>query len=84
LYGEIVLKEHFGLKSSAVIGALLTSVALPVAAQSSTAGPDLTALTNNISFGTVLTAILAVGGLLASVYLALKGARIVLAMLRGA
>lgn len=45
-------------------------------------GPDLSALTGAISFGTVTTAILAVAGMLATVYVAIKGASLALSMLR--
>lgn len=45
-------------------------------------GPDLTPLTSAIDFSTVITAVLAIAGLLATVYLAIKGAKIVLGMLK--
>ncbi|WP_166889466.1 major capsid protein [Massilia sp. CCM 8734] len=45
-------------------------------------GPDLTPLTSAIDFSTVITAVLAIAGLLATVYLAIKGAKIVLSMLK--
>ncbi len=47
------------------------------------AGPDLTALTAAVDFGTVITAVLSIAGMLAVVYVAVKGASIGLAMLRG-
>jgi hypothetical protein len=46
-------------------------------------GPDLTPLTSTVDFGTVITALLAIAGLLASVYVAIRGAKIVLSMIRG-
>lgn len=47
-------------------------------------GPDLTPLTSVVDFGTVITAVLAIAGLLAGVYVAIKGAKIVIGMVRGA
>ncbi|WP_104423296.1 hypothetical protein [Methylobacter tundripaludum] len=46
------------------------------------AGPDMTGLTTSVDFGTVTTAVLAIAGMLAVVYVAVKGASIGLAMLR--
>lgn len=47
------------------------------------AGPDMSGLTTAVDFGTVTTAILAIAGLLAIVYVAIKGAKIGLGMLKG-
>lgn len=47
------------------------------------AGPDLTALTSAVDFGTVITAVLSIAGMLAVVYVAVKGASIGLGMLKG-
>lgn len=47
------------------------------------AGPDLTPLTSSVDFGTVTVAVLSIAGLLAVVYVAVKGASIGLSMLRG-
>lgn len=47
-------------------------------------GPDLTPLTSTVDFTTVITALLAIAGLLAGVYVAIRGAKIVLSMIRGA
>lgn len=46
------------------------------------AGPDMTGLTGAVDFGTVTTAVLAIAGLLAVVYVAQKGASIGLSMLK--
>jgi hypothetical protein len=43
----------------------------------------MSGLTAAVDFGTVTTAILAIAGLLAVVYVAVKGARIGLSMLKG-
>jgi hypothetical protein len=60
-----------------MVGALVaTSVAMA-------AGPDLTPLTGKVEFDTVTTAVLSIAGLLAVVYVAVKGAKIGLAMLKG-
>lgn len=60
----------------ALVGALSTGAAMA-------AGPDLTPLTSQVDFGTVTTAVLSIAGLLAVVYVAVKGAKIGLAMLKG-
>ncbi|TAK93485.1 MAG: hypothetical protein EPO09_12480 [Aquabacterium sp.] len=62
----------------------LAAVAVsPVLSFAATTGPDLTPLTNAIDFSTVITAVLAIGGLLAGVYVAIRGAKTVLSMIRG-
>jgi hypothetical protein len=61
--------------------ALAAVAALPVAAFAG--GPDLSPLTQQVDFSTTTAAVLAIAGLLAGVYIALKGAHIVLAMIRG-
>lgn len=45
-------------------------------------GPDMTNLTSAVEFDTVTTAVLSIAGLLAVVYVAVKGATIGLAMLK--
>lgn len=65
--------------------ALAVVVAAGVAASASAqaaGGPDMTGLTTAVDFGTVTTAILAIAGLLAVVYVAIKGASLGLSMLR--
>jgi Inovirus Coat protein B len=64
-------------KHLAVI-ALATGTGLSLAA-----GPDLTPLTSAIDFGTVITAVLAIAGLLAAVFVAIRGAKTVLSMIKG-
>lgn len=70
------------LKSRFVALPVLVSSAA-VQAQTAVGGPDLTGLTDVVDFGTVGAAVLSIAGLLAVVYVALKGAKIVLGMLRG-
>lgn len=62
---------------------LVASGAAAVAGSAMAAGPDLSPLTSAVDFGTVTTAVLSIAGLLAVVYVAVKGASIGLAMLRG-
>ncbi len=63
------------------IAGVLVSVA--VATPAFAVGPDLTPLTSAVDFGTVTIAVLSIAGLLAVVYVAVKGAQIGLAMLKG-
>lgn len=62
---------------------LVAVLASVVAAPAFAVGPDLTPLTSAIDFGTVTTAVLSIAGLLAVVYVAIKGAHIGLAFLKG-
>lgn len=57
-------------------------VALAPVAAFATGGPDMSGLTGAVDFGTVTTAVLSIAGLLAVVYVAVKGAQIGLAMLK--
>ncbi|WP_147694517.1 hypothetical protein [Vogesella mureinivorans] len=61
--------------------AFVAAVAAPSLALA--AGPDLTSLTDSVKFDTVITAVLAIAGSIATVYLAIRGAKIVLGMIRG-
>lgn len=75
-------------KVKTVAGAVVVSSAAlfaPAAFADTTGakGPDLTSLTNSVDFGTTITALLAIAGLLAGVYIAIKGAKTVLGMIRG-
>lgn len=65
----------------ALVGAL--SISAMASAQAVAAGPDMSGLTGAVDFGTVTTAVLAIAGMLAVVYVAVKGASIGLSMLRG-
>lgn len=47
------------------------------------AGPDLTTVTTAVDFGTVTTAVLGVAASLIVVYIAWKGAKMVIAAVRG-
>jgi hypothetical protein len=46
-------------------------------------GPDLSPLTTTVDFGTTVTAVLAIAGLLATVFVAIRGAKTVLGMIKG-
>lgn len=66
------------LSKSSIAGA----ASAPLLARADTV--DFTQLTSNIDFSSVTTAVLAVGVVLMGVYVAIKGAKIVLSMVRGA
>jgi hypothetical protein len=66
----------------AMVG-VFTAAGVAMAQEAVAAGPDMTGLTSAVDFGTVTTAVLAIAGLLAVVYVAVKGAQIGLAMLHG-
>lgn len=63
----------------AVLAVALSAIGLPAHA----AGPDLSTLTAAVDFGTVTTALLGVAAALIVVYIAWKGAKMVLAAVRG-
>lgn len=71
-----------GLRKVGVIAATGLTAGL-ASAQVAAAGPDMSGLTGAVDFGTVTTAVLSIAGLLAVVYVAVKGAQIGLNMLRG-
>jgi hypothetical protein len=62
--------------------ALVGALGFSAMASAQAAGPDMTGLTSAVDFGTVTTAIMAIAGLLAVVYVAIKGARVGLSMLK--
>jgi hypothetical protein len=61
---------------------LVGALAVTGAASAVGGGPDMSGLTGAVDFGTVTTAVLAIAGLLAVVYVAVKGASIGLSMLK--
>ncbi|HTH58991.1 MAG TPA: hypothetical protein VL689_02410 [Paraburkholderia sp.] len=70
------------LKKIAVRSALLGVGA--AATQARAAGTDFSTLTSGIDFSTVTTGILAVAATLITVYVAIKGSKILIGMVRGA
>lgn len=61
----------------------LVAAGSSVASQVMAAGPDLTTVTAAVDFGTVTTAVLGVAAALIVVYIAWKGAKMVIAAVRG-
>lgn len=57
--------------------------AFPVVARADAAATDLSALTGTVNFATVSTAVVAIAGSLAAVYVTMRGAKLVLSMIRG-
>lgn len=68
----------------AMVGAGLSGVILAPAAFAQATPPDFSTLTTAIDLSTVITAVMAVGAVMVGVYVAIKGAKIVLQMVRGA
>jgi len=73
------LKSKLVRGTAAVSGVLLAPVAFAQATP-----PDFSTLTSAIDFSTVITGVMAVAGVMVGVYVAIKGAKIVLQMVRGA
>lgn len=59
------------------------AVLATVSGLSLASGPDWSVLTNAIQFGTLSTGLLAAGAALVAVYLAIKGVRIIVGLVRG-
>jgi hypothetical protein len=74
-----------GFAKKAVGGLVLAaSSGVALAQTTAPAGPDLTSLTSSVSMGTVITAVLAVAAAMVGLHLTIKGAKIVLGMIRTA
>lgn len=56
---------------------------MTAAANAQASAPDFTSVTSAIDFSTVITAILAVAGIMAGVYVAFRGAKFALRALKG-
>lgn len=75
------------LKVLAVRGAAFAAIGVSAVAHAqvaAAASPDFSTLTSGIDFSTVTTGILAVAATLITVYVAMKGAKILMSMVRGA
>lgn len=66
-----------------VLAAVASAVSLFGISSANAAGPDLTTVTAAVDFGTVTTAVLGVAAALIVVYIAWKGAKMVIAAVRG-
>jgi hypothetical protein len=70
-----------------VAGVAVAVVSAPMLAHaqtSGTGGPDYSALTSGVDFTSTIAAVLAVAALLVGLFLAVRGAKIVISMVRGA
>jgi hypothetical protein len=71
------------LKAISLRAALGAAVAVPVLAHAQASAVSYTSLTSSIDFTTTIAAIMSIAALLCGLYLAIKGAKIVIRMLRG-
>lgn len=80
-----MLKQKF-VRLGVIAGAAVTGIVQAPAAlaQAKATPPDFSTLTSAIDLSTVITAVMAVGAVMVGVYVAIKGAKIVLQMVRGA
>ena len=62
----------------------LARVAVAAAGSAAAAGPDFSGITSAVDWGSVVTGIIAVAALAAAVYVAVRGAKMLLGMIRGA
>jgi hypothetical protein len=72
------------LRHATRIVSVVTSTALVVPLSAHAEAPDFSQLTSGVDFSSVTTAVMAVGVVLMGVYVAIRGAKIVLSMVRGA
>jgi len=66
------------------VGGAIGGLAVAAQAQTTSTAPDFTTLTSSIDMSTVSVAVLAVAATMVGVYIAIKGAKIVLRMVRSA
>lgn len=59
-------------------------VSVAAAGSAAAAGPDFSGITSAVDWGSVVTGIIAVAALAAAVYVAVRGAKMLLGMIRGA
>jgi hypothetical protein len=76
------------IKAGAVraVGVVVAVTSVPILAHaqtSGTGGPDYSALTSGVDFSSTITAVLSVAALLVGLFLAVRGAKIVIGMVRG-
>ena len=72
------------LKKVFVRSSLTAMGVVAAEAHAATAAPDFSTLTSGIDFSTVTTGVLAVAATLITVYVGIKGAKILIGMVRGA
>ncbi|WP_374626729.1 hypothetical protein [Pandoraea sp.] len=77
------LQQVRSIATRASLAITLGTASCLAKAADSGGGPDLSSLTNGISMGSTTTAILAVALSLATVYATLRGAKIVLGVIKG-
>lgn len=68
--------------SKAVKAVVAAAVVAPTLALAAGTGPDLGPLTSAIDVSSVVTAVLAIGATMVTLYLAIKGAKVVLSMVK--
>lgn len=64
-------------------GAAVAALVVGGMAHAFAAAPDYTALTSSVDYSGVITAVLAIAATLAGLYVAIRGAKTVLGMIRG-
>ncbi|MFM0731099.1 hypothetical protein PQQ52_11475 [Paraburkholderia sediminicola] len=80
-----MLKIKSGVRRvvSAVSLGVAAALVAPVSFAQAAGGPDYTALTTGVDFTSTIAAVLAVAALLVGLWLAVRGAKIVIGMVRG-
>jgi len=86
---KAIKKMVGGMRSVVSSRALVTAgvaaaAAAPMVSRAQASGVDYTSLTSSVDFSSTVTAVLAVAAALVVLYVAIKGSKIVLRMIRGA
>lgn len=72
-----------GAAKKVAAGVVALSGAASAFAQTAPSGPDFSSLTSSINLSSVSTGVLAVAGILIGVYVTIKGAKILMSMVKG-
>ena len=78
-----LLQRLFNRRNSVLTGAVATVLAAPVSFANAAGGPDYTGLTGGVDFTSTQAAVLAVAALLIGLVLAVKGAKMIIGLVRG-
>ena len=77
------LKKEIEMKKALFARLAAISAAAVTGGSAFAAGPDLSSLTSTVDVGSTVTGVLAVAAALALLYMAIRGAKTVLGMIRG-
>lgn len=83
MFKNVMVKCKSAVVGTAVLAGTVFGAVAQAAGTTTATAPDFTPLTSMVDFSTVVTAVLAIATLLAGVYVAIRGAKTILSMIRG-